>query len=451
MRNIFGNAVFVSIVMLSVNVNADVLSSSGIRPDIDGTIVVWADGTSVVWDDIADANAPASISGLTSPAYPGVSGSKVIFEQGSPQDLNGFDTGDPSWLFPAAANNAAKQRYPVISGSRIVWQDYTDTATDPDIFMIDLSEPSPTPQTVCDHTARQIYPAIGGDTVVWMDNRSGLYQVYRCDVSSLPCTAAPVSTTTTAQWYPAVSGHLIVWAEDRGTGSDIYGYDTTAAQNPEFVICGDPGDQAYPAVCGDLIVWQDNHDTTDGGYDIRLYDRMTGQFQTVCDDAGNQWYPNISGRTVVWQNEGTGIGIAMLATPKDITLTAPTGGEMVLAGSTMGIAWMTDGPVEQVTIEFQPDSGGAWQVIEPNVPAEQVYHWNPVADVDSTDCRIRISDFDDSEVSDTLADSFTIFQCDENLTADITGDCFVGLDDFAEMAAQWITCGNPYDDTWCFD
>jgi hypothetical protein len=31
-------------------------------------------------------------------------------------------------------------------------------------------------------------------------------------------------------------------------------------------------------------------------------------------------------------------------------------------------------------------------------------------------------------------------------TSNLTGDCFVGLDDFA---AQWLFCGNPFDAEWC--
>ena len=90
-------------------------------------------------------------------------------------------------------------------------------------------------------------------------------------------------------------------------------------------------------------------------------------------------------------------------------------------------------------------------MVEPNIPAELAYQWNPVADVDSTECMIRVSDFDHNEVNDELDGTFTIFQCDRALTADVTGDCFVGLDDFAEMAAQWLTCGNPYDADWCLN
>lgn len=434
--------------MLSVNVNANVYG-----PDIDGDIAVWTDGSVIYWDDISDAKEPNQISSYISASSPTISGRTIMFEYGSTQDLVGFNIDDPSWQFPAGPNNTKKQRYPEISGPRVVWQDYTDPDTDPDIYMIDLTTSVIT--IVCDNAARQSSPSIDGDIVVWQDNRSGIYQIYWCNVAGDSYSPAPVNLTGFEQLAPAVSGDLIVWTEDRteeggqeDTGLDIYGYDLTQGQ--ELPICTDLGDQTQPAVCGELIVWQDNN-TTGGDLDICVYDRSTGQIQTVCGESGDQCYPAISSRTVVWQVglTGTTVGYAILAEPTDITLISPEPNEMVLAGSQMVIDWNTEGPVEQVRIDYSTDAGATWNVVEPNVPAEMAYQWDLVADVDSTECQIRVSDCDNTDISDELDGTFTIFQCNETLTADVTGDCFVGLDDFAEMAAQWLTCGNPYDETWC--
>ena len=115
----------------------------------------------------------------------------------------------------------------------------------------------------------------------------------------------------------------------------------------------------------------------------------------------------------------------------------------------MEIDWIVEGPIQQVAIDYSIDAGLSWDVAEPNVPAETPWQWICPEDIDSTECMIRVSNFDNNDIQDELNGTFTIFQCDENLTADVTGDCFVGLDDFAEMAAQWLTCGNPYDETWC--
>ncbi|RKY06463.1 MAG: hypothetical protein DRP56_07360, partial [Planctomycetota bacterium] len=70
-------------------------------------------------------------------------------------------------------------------------------------------------------------------------------------------------------------------------------------------------------------------------------------------------------------------------------------------------------------------------------------------DVNSVECFIQIIDAAASGTWDMSDNPFTVFQCEESLTADLTGDCFVDIDDFAEFAYQWLDCGNPHDETWC--
>ncbi|MHC4926203.1 MAG: hypothetical protein ACYTER_02540, partial [Planctomycetota bacterium] len=122
--------------MLSVTVNANVNG-----PDIDGDIAVWASDGIVYWDDLSDGidAEPNQVPGYVTAAAPTVNGSRIVFEydNGSQDDdLAGYDINDPSWPFPALANTNRNQRYPEICGSSVVWQDYSDTTTDPDIYMI---------------------------------------------------------------------------------------------------------------------------------------------------------------------------------------------------------------------------------------------------------------------------------------------------------------------------
>ena len=65
-------------------------------------------------------------------------------------------------------------------------------------------------------------------------------------------------------------------------------------------------------------------------------------------------------------------------------------------------------------------------------------------------CLIEISDAASPLTKDTSEDEFTIFQCASALTADLTGDCLVDLEDLSFLMNQWLRCGNPYDPQWCF-
>jgi hypothetical protein len=44
-----------------------------------------------------------------------------------------------------------------------------------------------------------------------------------------------------------------------------------------------------------------------------------------------------------------------------------------------------------------------------------------------------------------LDDVFTIFQCPGVIPGDLNGDCYVDWKDFADFAANWLECGNPFD------
>jgi hypothetical protein len=89
-------------------------------------------------------------------------------------------------------------------------------------------------------------------------------------------------------------------------------------------------------------------------------------------------------------------------------------------------------------------------MVTPTTENDGAFTWDAMpADANSTQCIIHISDVADSSTWDVSDGASTVFQCDAELTADLTGDCFVDIKDLAEMAGQWLTCGNPHDQAWC--
>ncbi|MHC5174133.1 MAG: hypothetical protein ACYSPJ_10450, partial [Planctomycetota bacterium] len=136
--------------------------------------------------------------------------------------------------------------------------------------------------------------------------------------------------------------------------------------------------------------------------------------------------------------------------PDLITVTDPNGGEQFLAGSEMDIYWTTVGDVNDVKIIFSDNDGADWQIVTPTTKNDGTFTWDAMpADANSTQCLIHVSDVADSSTWDMSDSWFTVFQCDVELTADLTGDCFVDIADLAEMARQWLICGNPHDPAWC--
>ncbi len=125
---------------------------------------------------------------------------------------------------------------------------------------------------------------------------------------------------------------------------------------------------------------------------------------------------------------------------------SPNGGENLSAASSYDINFKTQEPAEldTVTIEYSSNNGRTFQVID-NAINTGTYTWDPLPIVDSNECLIRISDPMDAAVSDTSDETFTIFQCQKQLSGDLNSDCYVDFLDIAILAGDWLECGNPFD------
>jgi beta propeller repeat protein len=172
----------------------------------------------------------------------------------------------------------------------------------------------------------------------------------------------------------------------------------------------------------------------------------------VITAAGDQKQPDIDGSRIVWQdsvNNGDIYG-ADITEPTVLTLVWPNGGQMLPAGSSQQVQWQSSGPViDFVKIEFSADAGQSWDTLDPNAVNDGQWLWQPVPELDSDQCRLRISDPLKPATSDICDGDFTVFLCLPSLTADLNGDCRVDLADLVLFSRQWLDCGNPYDPHWC--
>ncbi len=90
-----------------------------------------------------------------------------------------------------------------------------------------------------------------------------------------------------------------------------------------------------------------------------------------------------------------------------LVLVFPNGGETVFAGNETFILWQSL-DVENVSIEFSPDAGSSWTVIQENYPAVPgLFQWT-APNTPSTTCLIKIYDSDNPAVISVSADVFEI-------------------------------------------
>jgi len=125
-------------------------------------------------------------------------------------------------------------------------------------------------------------------------------------------------------------------------------------------------------------------------------------------------------------------------TPKPIVL-SPNGGENLVAAGNYRISWKTiEGTqTKYVKIEYSLDRGQTWQEIGSSANTGW-YEWDSLPHTNSNDCLVRISDLNDTLISDTSDNVFSISKCRTKLKADLNGDCNVDIIDFAILADYWL-------------
>jgi len=358
------------------------------------------------------------------------------------------DPCDPIIVTEQILDGGTTEQYPAIDSGIVVWRDKRNGNYD--IYGYDLAEAEPL--VFCDDPCNQYHPDIDGDHVVWQDYRNGNHDVYGYNLTTEQEMTICIDSGN--QYYPKVSGNIVVWQDDRNGNNDIYGYDlATWPGGSVFSICTDSADQMSPEVSDGIVVWHDKRNEATSGYDIYGYNVTTGEELEICMQSGDQRYPDIAGSLVVWQDSaGAGdIYGAYIPEPSILILDSPGSGEMLLGGSQYTISWYGSGPtIDYVMVEYSLNNGQDWDVIDPCTANIDSYFWNPVPSPasDSHDCLIRLSDVS-GDGGGISQEPFTIFNCADSLTADIDGDCKVGLLDFAALAQQWFNCGNPYDPQWC--
>jgi hypothetical protein len=92
---------------------------------------------------------------------------------------------------------------------------------------------------------------------------------------------------------------------------------------------------------------------------------------------------------------------------KSITVNAPNGGEVLTAGGSYNITW-TGVAVTAVSIQYSTNNGVSWTSIVSNIASNGIYTWNPIPNISSTNCKVRVSNAADSLLYDDSNAPFTI-------------------------------------------
>jgi len=91
-----------------------------------------------------------------------------------------------------------------------------------------------------------------------------------------------------------------------------------------------------------------------------------------------------------------------------ITVNSPNGGETWEAGSTQTITWSSVNTSGNVRIEYSTNGGVMWLLVSGNTSDDGSHQWNVPGSINSTQCRVKISDVSNSTCNDQSNHQFTI-------------------------------------------
>lgn len=116
---------------------------------------------------------------------------------------------------------------------------------------------------------------------------------------------------------------------------------------------------------------------------------------------GNDWdYSNLLRHCQVLPNDGS----------VKFNLSLPNGNETLIGGNNHQISWYVNSAanINSLKIDLSTDGGQNWSTIAESIPNNGAYQWQ-VPETNSTTCKIRISDSENSAISDMSDTTFTIF------------------------------------------
>jgi hypothetical protein len=225
-----------------------------------------------------------------------------------------------------------------------------------------------------------------------------------------------VETRKARMWIKGYSGV----GEDADFTDDYYTITQSGAVS-SITVTSPNGGETLTGGTIHTITWAGSK--TFDSIDIEYHNGSTwvGVVTGTADDGKYDWtVPNISTtRARVWIKGWHADGDAVDTTDNYFTIekgtpagtilvTAPNGGEEWLHGTTQDIRWTSTGTVGNVMISYSPDDAKTWTPIISSTPNDGYYSWTLPADLNSNQCRVRITDVSNSLSTDMSDYVFSI-------------------------------------------
>ncbi len=200
-----------------------------------------------------------------------------------------------------------------LSDNLLVWEDGRNgdcsiIGANCDIYLYDFSQNKEVQITTNPSTQR--WPDISGNRIVWQDYRSGNYEIYTCTYN--PLTNQCDNETKLSSGSPndkeftQIDGNYVVWTDFRSLKGHIYLYDFST--NRVRTITTPKGSPVGPpAISGNIIAWPDGRNPNYYHIYACTYNPKTGLCpeRRISSGNRNQYDVHISGNRIVWTDYAT--------------------------------------------------------------------------------------------------------------------------------------------------
>ena len=268
--------------------------------------------------------------------YPDITGSKVVYSVGPPDNYRwsikskDLETGELDETFLGGGINTQ----PKIDGDIVVWAfgPISSGLRGPECIGISAKNiAAGTEVTLRRYSNTQSYshPAVSGNNVVWLEHldinkniesqwQNTPYSICGADITDLnrPVYFTIAEHVGRRDPYPYedysedfddvidMSGDIVVYE----AGGDIYGADISNLNNIKvFTICSDPARQYDPAISGNIVVWTDERNDRGDIYGADISDTENIRELKIVKASRSQQQPDIDGSLIVYV-EGNNYG-----------------------------------------------------------------------------------------------------------------------------------------------
>jgi ribonuclease PH len=284
------------------------------------------------------------------------------------------------------------------------------------------------------------YSVNGGQTwsnIISSFSSSGTNHTYNWTIPNTPSTQCLVRVT------------------DNGNSLKTDVSDAVFTIKPSIIVTSPNGGESFAQGSQQTITW-----TADGASNYYSIDYSINDGSTWTNIAFNQY---ITTNSYVWtvpavvssncrirvvdhistcKQDISDYTFAIGMPAPQILVTSPNGGEILSGCSLNNITWTSSNTSGNYTIEFSEDSGMTWQTIVSNLNNPSgIYSWT-VPNISSSQCLIRIKDFNNPSVADESNSTFTI---NTSLLASITAN---GPTTFCDGGSVILTSGSPTGNVW---